>query len=161
MTVAINEDTYAERPALEWLEEAGWTPAEGKDLAPGAPGAERASYKGVILTDRLRSAVKDLNPELPTNVIDQVVAAVRATDAPTPILDHQAFHRLLTGGVSVTYRDDAGVERSPRVKLINWEHPGLNDFLAVRQVVIIGPTDKNDRTDILLYVNGSHSARSS
>jgi type I restriction enzyme R subunit len=153
-TVAINEDTYAERPALEWLEEVGWALAEGKDLAPNAPGAERSSYQDVILTDRLRGAVKELNPNLPNSAIDQVVMVVRSTDSPVPILDHQAFHRLLIIGVPVTYRDSAGVEHSTSAKLVDWDDPNRNDFLAVRQVVIIGPTQKNDRTDILLYVNG-------
>lgn len=154
MTNAINEDTYAERPALEWLEEAQWTLAEGRELAPGSPGAERASYKDVLLVDRLRGAIKELNSELPSSAIDSAVATVRATDSPTPIDDHQAFHRLLTAGVPVTYRDEAGVEHSIRAKLIDWQQADRNDFLAVRQVVIIGPTNKNDRTDILLFVNG-------
>jgi type I restriction enzyme R subunit len=154
MTITINEDTYAERPALEWLEKAQWTLAEGKDLTPGSPSAERASYQDVLLTDRLRGAIKELNPELPSSAIDSVVATVRATDSPAPILDHQAFHRLLTAGVPVTYRDETGVERSVRAKLIDWLQPERNDFLAVRQVVIIGPTNKNDRTDVLLFVNG-------
>jgi type I restriction enzyme, R subunit len=154
MTVAINEDTYAERPALEWLEEVGWAVVEGKEIAPNSPGAERANYQDVILADRLRGAVKELNPELPTIVIEQVVTAVRSTESPLPILDHQEFHRLLITGVPVTYRGEDGDERSVRAKLINWDDPTRNDYVAVRQVVIIGPTQKNDRTDILLFVNG-------
>lgn len=63
-TIAINEDTYAERPALEWLEEVGWPVIEGKEIAPNSPGAERENYQEVILVDRLRGAVKELNPEL-------------------------------------------------------------------------------------------------
>jgi hypothetical protein len=43
ISVAINEDTYAERPALEWLGEVGWPVFEGKEIAPNSPGAERES----------------------------------------------------------------------------------------------------------------------
>lgn len=150
----VNEDAYAERPALEWLEAARWAIAEGRDIAPGSPGAEREGYEDVLLSDRVLAAVRELNPDLPVSAIEQVLATVRLTESPVAILDHQEFHRMLVAGVPVAYRDEQSEERSVRAKLVDWEHPDANDFLAVRQVVVVGPTQKNDRTDILLFVNG-------
>jgi hypothetical protein len=98
MTVAINEDTYAERPALEWLEEVGWPVVEGKEIAPNSPGAERSNYQDVILADRLRGTVKELNPQLPTIVIEQVVTCgslnrVAASDSRPSGVPSAADHR--------------------------------------------------------------------
>ncbi len=48
---------------------------------------------------------------------------------------------------------DEGGERTLRVKLVDWEHPERNDFLAVNQFrVVVG--QKNRRPDIVLFVNG-------
>ncbi|OAI56158.1 hypothetical protein AYO48_00010 [Gaiella sp. SCGC AG-212-M14] len=150
---AITEDTYAEQPTLEWLGELGWEIVRGGDIAPGAVVAERERWEEVVLGDRLRSAVKDLNPELPVSVIRSVADQVRETASPTPVLDHQAFHELLITGVPVTFTDDAGEERSLRARLVDWEQPLHNDFAAVNQFTIING-HKNRRPDVLLFVNG-------
>ena len=151
--VAITEDTYAEQPTLEWLDGLGWELVRGGDIAPGALASERDRWEEVVLVDRLRSAVQDLNPELPVRAIQSVVDRVRETASPTPILDHQAFHELLIAGVPVTFTDDAGQERSLRARLVDWEQPGRNDFAAVNQFTVING-QKNRRPDVLLFVNG-------
>jgi type I restriction enzyme R subunit len=150
---AITEDTYAEQPTLEWLGELGWEIVRGGDIAPGAVVAERERWEDVALVDRLRSAVKDLNPDLPVHVIPSVVDRVCETTSPTPVLDHQAFHELLIAGVPVAFADDSGEERSLRARLVDWELPVRNDFAAVSQFTVING-QKNRRPDVLLFVNG-------
>jgi type I restriction enzyme, R subunit len=152
-SVAITEDSYAEQPTLEWLGEQGWEIVRGVDIAPGAVVAERDRWEEVLLVDRLRSTVKDLNPDLPVHVIQSAVDRVRETASPTPILDHQAFHELLIAGAPVTFTDDAGEERSLRAKLVDWDQPVRNDFAAVSQFTVING-QKNRRPDVLLFVNG-------
>ncbi|MBO8153484.1 type I restriction endonuclease [Thermovirga sp.] len=44
-------------------------------------------------------------------------------------MKNEAFHRLLTEGVRVTYRKD-GEEKRDIVKLIDFGNPEDNDFLA-------------------------------
>jgi type I restriction enzyme R subunit len=147
------EDAYAERPALDWLDELGWEVAHGPDLGPEGAAPERATWRDVALIGRLRSAVTNLNPELPSDAVEEVVQQVLTTASPTAIDDHADFHRLLMEGVFVTYEDGEGTERSARAKLVDFERSDRNDFLAVNQFTIVVGT-KNRRPDILLFVNG-------
>lgn len=147
------EDTYAEQPALEWLHDEGWTVLHGSIIAPDSPTAERTAWSDVVLVDRLRGAVAELNPKLTSTAVEQVVAEVRRTASPDVIQDHEAFHELLVNGVPVAFTDAAGVERSTRARLVDFNDPLQNDLLAINQFrVIVGR--KNRKPDILLFVNG-------
>lgn len=147
------EDLYAEQPTLHWLEELGWEVQHGPDLGPEGFSSERDSWRDVVLGDRLRSAVAGLNPELPDDAVEHVVQQVLTTTSPNVIEDHADFHRLLVDRVPVTYQDAEGVERSDRAKLVDFERPEENDFLALNQfTVVVG--SKNRRPDVLLFVNG-------
>jgi type I restriction enzyme R subunit len=147
------EDAYVEQPALQWLAELGWEVEHGPNLGPGGSTPERDSWRDVVLVERLRSAVAGLNPELPDDVVEHVVQQVLAGASPNPIEDHADFHRLLVDLLPVTYQDAEGIERGARAKLVDFEHPERNDFLALNQfTVIVG--SKNRRPDVLLFVNG-------
>jgi type I restriction enzyme, R subunit len=147
------EDAYAEQPALQWLGEIGWEVEHGPDLGPGGAAPERESWRDVVLVDRLRSAVAGLNPELPDDAVEYVVQQVLTSVSPNVIEDHAEFHRLLIDRVPVSYQDGDGVERSARARLVDFEQPEENDFLALNQfTVVVG--SKNRRPDVLLFVNG-------
>ena len=62
--MTFNESTV-EQAAMTWLSELGYMTAYGPECAPGEPGAERDSYKDVILYDRLRNAIDRLNQPIP------------------------------------------------------------------------------------------------
>jgi type I restriction enzyme, R subunit len=147
------EDSYAEQPALQWLGELGWEVEHGPDLGPDGPASEREGWRDVVLIDRLRSAVAGLNPELPEDAVEYVVQQVLTTSSPNVVEDHANLHRLLIDRVPVTYTDAGGVERSARAKLIDFEQPERNDFLALNQFTVI-VAGKNRRPDVLLFVNG-------
>lgn len=60
---AISEDAV-EQACLGWLRDLGWSTAHGPDISsPDArmPGTERASYREVVLTRRLREAIARVN----------------------------------------------------------------------------------------------------
>lgn len=152
MTVPINELTYAEQPALEWLRSLGWAHVHGPEIAPNGPEPERNTWDEVVLVGRLRAALVDLNPDAPRSAVELALERVRETASPDPVHDHLDFHELLLQGVPVTVLDE-GEERALRLKLVDWERPERNDFLAVTQLrVVIGR--KNRRPDVVLYVNG-------
>jgi type I restriction enzyme R subunit len=157
MTVRLNEDALVERPALEWLAELGWEHVHGSEFAPNAPGLERTDYGDVLLSLRLRHAIQRLNPQLPIEDVDRVITDVRESTSVVLIEDHEASHTLLTLGVPVEWRDAAGEDRAERAKLIDWENPDNNEYLAVNQFTVVrgtGQQQKNRRPDILLFVNG-------
>jgi type I restriction enzyme R subunit len=147
------EDALVERPALDWLTQAGWTHLHGRELDAGCPGAERKLWSDVVLPDRLRAAVAHLNPELPADAVQRVCELAMTGTSPVLIEDHRGFHELLIGGVPITYRDDDGVEQHRRAKLVDFENPSANELLAVNQLTIVFE-DRNRRPDIVLFVNG-------
>ena len=69
MSAAFSESTV-EEAALAWLEGHGWQVAHGPDIAPDMPGAERQSYREVVLAQRLRHSLDRLNPSLPLEALD-------------------------------------------------------------------------------------------
>jgi type I restriction enzyme, R subunit len=149
----FNEDSLAEQPALELLRDAGWEHAHGADLAAGGSGSERKLWSDVVLLDRLRGAVARLNPRLPPESVQRACEIALASASPSVVENHRDFHELLLSGVPVAYVDGDGVERNDQAKLVDFDDPANNDFLAVNQLtVIVG--GKNRRPDVLLYVNG-------
>jgi type I restriction enzyme, R subunit len=63
--------------------------------------------------------------------------------------NNEAVYGLLRYGVPV--KIEAG-EVAETVQVIDWEHPGENDFAIAEEVTLRGPLER--RPDIVLYVNG-------
>ena len=151
---SATEDTLAEQPALARLcDEHGWTHVHGSELAPDAPAAERMLWSDVVLMERLRRAVKRINPQLSPQAVQRACDIALATTSPAVIEDHRSFHELLLSGVPVAYQDADGQERYEHARLVDFDESSNNEFLAVNQLTII-EGNKNRRPDILLYVNG-------
>ncbi len=151
-------ESEAEEAALAWLETAGWAVAHGPDIAPGQPFAEREDYRDVILKDRLRDALVRLNPDLPAEALDD--AFRRLNNPPGANLEarNRAFHRMLVDGVSVEYRRPDGTIKGGLARVLDFDSPLNNDFLAVNQFTVTeaaasGPASTR-RPDIVLFVNG-------
>jgi len=155
MTVSARspEDELAEKPAIEWLEELGWEFAHGPDISPDGVTPERSSYRDVILAGRLRRFLSRSVPDIPAEDRELVITGIQTTTSPVPIEDHADFHRLLIEGFPLTYNDTEGVERTARVKLVDFDRPENNEFLVVSQLTTI-VSGKNRRPDLVLFVNG-------
>ena len=63
-------ESEVEDAAFAWLAALDWTAAHGPDVAPDAPGAERAGYGAGMLEGRLRDALARFNPALPAPALD-------------------------------------------------------------------------------------------
>ena len=60
MTALTEADV--EQVALDLLSGLGWGVAHGPDIAPDTPDAERSDYGQVVLEQRLRDTLAELNP---------------------------------------------------------------------------------------------------
>ena len=141
-----------EHETLAWLQDVGYTHRYGPDIAHDGPAPERASYRQVILTFRLREAIHKLNPGIPTAAREDALKQVLDLGLPALLSANQRFHRLLVAGVPVQY-PKGGETRGDFVRLIDWAHPERNEWLAVNQFSIRGPHHTR-RPDIVLFVNG-------
>jgi type I restriction enzyme R subunit len=147
----ITEDNI-ETFAIEVLQSIGWEHVHGLLIAPKAELAERENFEQIILIDRLRKVVAQLNPSIPHEAQEQAIQKVLRIYSPDVLHNNETFHQLLVEKVKVPYQKD-GFERSYEVALIDFEHPLDNQFLAINQYTIV-ENNQNKRPDILLFING-------
>ena len=87
-----------EQSALSWLSGLGWQIAYGPGIAPDTPGAERTDFTQVVLEERLRDALFNLNPNLPASALETGLRNLINPDGPTLEARNRAFHKALTHG---------------------------------------------------------------
>jgi type I restriction enzyme R subunit len=141
-----------EQEALGWLSDVGYTLLSGYDVAFDGTAPERADYKNTLLPFRLREAINRLNPSIPVNAREDALRQVQDLGIPSLLSANRHFHKLLVNGVPVQYQKD-GETRGDFVRLIDWETPAKNDWVAVNQFTIKGARHTR-RPDIILFVNG-------
>ncbi|MDI6701118.1 MAG: type I restriction endonuclease subunit R [bacterium] len=154
----LNESSI-EQFAIELFKSLGWEYVFGPDVAPDAQNklfnfTNRKSYKDVLLLDILESRLKAINPQLPKSALDDAIKVIcnLPNQYPNLMANNEAFHRLLTEGIQVTYRKN-GEEKGDIVKVIDFENPENNDFHVINQFTVI-ESNINKRPDIVLFVNG-------
>ena len=141
-----------EQETLGWLAEVGYTHLYGPDIAPDGDSPERANYLQVVLENRLNSAVDRNNPHIPAAARADAVRQVLDLGIPSLLAANRQLHKFLVGGVPVQYQKD-GETLGDFVRLIDWEHPQRNEWLAINQFSIRGPHHTR-RPDIILFING-------
>lgn len=141
-----------EQETLGWLSEVGYAHLYGPDIAYDGDNPERESYRDVLLTMRLRTAIARLNPQVPLAAREDALRQVLELGVPVQLSANRLFHRLLVGGVPVQYQKD-GETRGDFVRLIDWADVRANEWLAINQFSIQGPKHTR-RPDIILFVNG-------
>ena len=151
MTTITENDV--EQAALAWLEGLGWRAVYGPDIAPDTPNAERTDYDQIVLERRLRDALAELNPNLPTTALDDAFRKLTRSEGPTLEARNRAFHRMLVDGVTVEHRTTDGSIRGAQARVVDFDDPANNDWFAVNQFTVT--ENKNHRRpDVVLFVNG-------
>ena len=148
----ILTESVVEDAALDWFRKLGYHVISGPDMPPGA-GMLRADYGDVVLGSSLRGAVARLNPELPAEARDDAVRRLTRPEGATLEARNRAFHRMAVDGVTVEYRDGGGAVRGAQVRVIDFDEPGNNDWLAVNQFTVVENRHER-RPDLVLFVNG-------
>ena len=151
MTTLSESDV--EQVALDWLANVGWQVVHGSDIAPDTPGAERTDYGQVVLARRLRDALAALNPHLPSEALEDAFGKLTRPAGATLEARNRAFHRMLVEGVTVEYQAGEGSIRGAQVKVIDFDEPAGNDWLAVNQFTVT-ENQHTRRPDVVLFVNG-------
>ena len=141
-----------EQETLGWLQEVGYSVLNGPEIAFDGAKPERADYRQTLLPFRLREAINRLNPSIPTSAREDAFKQVQDLGIPVLLSANRQFHKFLVNGVPVQYQKD-GETRGDFVRLIDWQSPAKNEWLAVNQFTIKGPKHTR-RPDIILFVNG-------
>ena len=148
-------ESVVEDAALAWLDGLGYTVLHGPEIAAGELAAERTdpAFHDVILERRLRQALAQLNQQLPPEALEDAYRKLTRTDAPSLMERNRAIHRLLVDGVTVEYRRKDGSIAGAQSRVIDFEDPDNNDWLAVNQFTV-SDGKHTRRPDVVVFVNG-------
>ncbi|MBG0810806.1 type I restriction endonuclease subunit R [Methylosinus sp. H3A] len=152
----FSENDLIEQPAIELFASLGWQTADlyGEFSGRGGSVEGRASKRDAILPNRLRLALKRLNPDLPQEALDDAYSVIaRERGAIDPIRANAEIHDLLLNGVKVEIRGAGGARVTETVRVIDWVASDQNDFLLASQVWFAGEL-YTKRADLVGFVNG-------
>lgn len=138
--------------AIKLFERLGYSYIYAPEITPDGERPERSRYDEVLLTERLRTAVRRINPSIPASAQQEAIKEVDRIHSPELLANNETFHRLLTEGVKVSYQQD-GNDRGGLVWLIDFANPENNEFVVANQFTVI-ENNQNKRPDLVLFING-------
>ena len=121
-------------------------------LSPEEQEEERKDLSEVVLKERLKKAIDELNPTIPDEAKEQALRQVLNLPSQNLTSNNEAFHRMLTEGIEVEYLVEGNI-RGDKVKLIDFEEIANNEFLACNQFTVI-ENNINKRPDVVIFING-------
>src|SRR5690625_4465872 len=151
--MAFLSEAQLETALLDQLTSLGFASATDEIIGPDGSQPERDAYDEVVLKGRLGDAVARLNPTLPSEAQADAIRRLTQSELPNLLEENRRIHRLLIDGAEVEYYGDDGVLTAGSVRLIDFEQPGNNDWLAVQQFTVVAGQVKR-RPDVVLFVNG-------
>ena len=96
-----------------------------------------------------------INTTLPPEAIEDAYRKLTRAIHESSLLaaNNHRFHKMLTDGVDVEYKDSEGRIVGDKVWLVDFNNPDNNDWLAVNQFTVI-EDQNNRRPDVVVFVNG-------
>lgn len=157
MSYAYSENVLVQGAAGDLLHnELGWELVYAYNAETlGASGTlGRTDYHEVLLIRYLRPALFRLNSWMTDRYADSIIRTLLETSSSaTPLQTNEAKYRLITDGVPVDFHlPDGGVEKR-LARVIDFDHPANDHFLAVKELMVEGPL-YHRRADIVGFVNG-------
>ena len=91
--MAYLSESVVEQAALDWFRGLGYDVVGGPDMPPG-PQSLRESYADAIFPSVARGALERLNPNLPTDALDDAFRRLTRPEGSNLESRNRAFHRL-------------------------------------------------------------------
>ena len=148
----LSEDDI-EKALIAQFSDLGYANLPDAVIGPDGTAPERASYGDVILRGRLEAAIARLNPDIPADAREDAIKRVIGAESASLVEENRRLHLLIVEGVDVEFHADDGTIRGDKVRLIDFDDPGANDWLVVDQMVVI-EAGHNRRPDVVVFVNG-------
>lgn len=151
--MAYISEAAVEKVVLDHLVGLGYVIMTDAEIGPDGKSPEREAYADVILTKRLVAAIGKLNPAIPLEARGDALRKVLATEKPSLVEENRRLHNLMVQGVDVEFYSEDGTIRGDKVRLIDFEDLGANDWLATSQFTVV-EGGANRRPDVVIFVNG-------
>lgn len=159
MSYEYSEDNLIEQTAIDlFFNQLGWDTllAYNKESFGEGSTLGRLNKKEVVLKRIFLEKIMEFNPGLPQKAYDEAYQKL-TEESITKSLDEINYekHQLLRDGIPVDYINEEGEQvRNKTLKVFDFETPGNNNFLAVRQLWLQGKSNRERRPDIIGFVNG-------
>ena len=142
----INEDWFEQVIVEHLVDNLGYDHLYGPDVRRSSD-----DYRDVFLPDVLPDALARINKGLPSAAIDEAILKISNVEGGTLEQRNETFNDYLQSGVEVRYFDGEQ-DRDEIVRLLDFDHPGNNDFHVVNQWTFVEYSEK--RPDVIVFVNG-------
>jgi len=152
MNGKFTED-HVEQACLDWLKALSYGVLHGPDISPDGDTPERAAYDVTILIERFKTAFSKINQHLSTDDCDHALRKLQQTNFPNLLEENRRLHQLIVDGIDVDIKREDGSIGTDKAKLIDFENPSNNEFIAINQFTVI-ENGHNRRPDVVLFVNG-------
>ncbi len=132
----FNEDTLSEQPAIEQLKKLQYIYIHGDKLDPDLiDDCERKSRKEVVLIERLKRKLAEINTHLTEESINKAVRRITHIQAESTLEANRIFHRYLISGVSID--QDIGARRQKQtVNFIDFKNIEKNSLTKCTSIQI-------------------------
>lgn len=142
-----------EQATLEWFEELGYETLYAPEISPDGEYPERQDYLDVVLENRLKDALSLINKHLPEEAVVEAYRKIAIPQSPSLIMNNKAFHKMITDGIDVSYRQKDGSIKNDKAWIFDFINIANNDWLAANQFTVIeGRIEK--RPDVVVFING-------
>lgn len=140
-----------ENNLIELLQAQGYEYHHWPDIAPYGSSPMRTGLDMSILESVLEASLIRLNPDVPASARAEALSKVRRMGTTDIMTNNEAFHTMLTDGVSVEYFKD-GQTIGINVQLVDFSNPENNTFMVVNQFVM-KENQNEKRLDMVLFIN--------
>lgn len=157
--IKTDEKNQVEEPFLlqlqameKFTEEALYWDVMRLDKAQQPADTGRESFEEVVMVDKLRDALHDINPWMNSDQITEAVQQITSFPGRDLIAENQAVLELLIKGGTVYSEEE---NQNKPFNFIDFNKPENNSYVAVSQLKVqIPTTEKHIYPDIVCFVNG-------
>ena len=156
MSYDYSENILVQESSGNLLEKLGWDVvfAYNKEKLGEDGTLGRKSYKEILLSRYFQKALKKLNPWMTDSQIIEAQKNFESHLSTASLLQiNEEKYSFIRDGVPVNVKKSDGKTETKRARLIDFQTPDNNDFLAVKEMKIHGDLYRR-RTDIVGFVNG-------
>ncbi|SHK30596.1 type I restriction endonuclease subunit R [Paramaledivibacter caminithermalis] len=160
----MSEYLLVEKPFLDQLKDLGWTIINhGENYIPQDPKVSlRDNFREIVIKKEFKKWVKKINKTdtgiewLTDKQLDELYNMITKVSCKGLLETNKAITELLIETKPRVDRNEVTGKENPAVKLIDFENPENNHFLAINQfrVDTVGTAKKFIIPDIVLFVNG-------
>lgn len=141
------EYIHSEQPAIELFQSMGYAYYDASQMD------EREDITEVLLNDRVKAAIKRINPWIDANNLNKAYTKLTSVQGASLMEINQGIWELIRGGSYTVKQVIDGVEDFHVVHYIDYACADNNDFLVVNQMKYHGH-HQHSIPDLVVYING-------